>query len=244
MGFLENLLNKRKIKSVMKITDQETLTKIALTENKNMEIVSQAISQITDQERLFLIACVRMNKSGDYAPSVLSERFGESCTYVSENLDVAGRAIQSIDDYAILKKLAQRIHPRLQDYISDKLSDYPDECATNAIDMACRHGTSGRCAFASKVTRPDLVRKIFCIASDGDVVKIAADKMSNEELMDVLLTDAKYLASRNISSGKYEACNISRYILDRLSAQDITRLAQSAASEKMRKLAQAVENKF
>ena len=86
----------------------------------------------------------------------------------------------------------------------------------------------------------DLVKKIFCSTSHGSVAEIAADKMTNKELMDTLLSDARLLASRNISGGKYDACHITKYILDRLCRlEDLQKLAESAANEKLRDLAQS-----
>lgn len=51
-GFLKEIFKQRKDQAVIRISDQEALAKIALTENSNMGVAYQAILQITSQERL------------------------------------------------------------------------------------------------------------------------------------------------------------------------------------------------
>lgn len=127
----------------------------------------------------------------------------------------------------------------MKSFMSEILSMDPEACADMALEEFS-HGTSGCCAFAQEANRPDLVRKIFCNTSHGSMAKIAADKMSDSELMETLLSDARSLASRNISGGRYDACHITEYLLDRLSRQeDLRKLAGSAANEKLRDLAKS-----
>lgn len=237
MGLIKNISDKRETKPNTKIRNEEKLVKIALTKNNNVKAAYKAISKIKSQENLELIACIRLGrmpilKNGNY-----SDRFDTNIFL--DNPDIARTAIMKITDISILKDLARYCPPLLKSFMSDRLSEDPETCADMALEEYS-HGTNGCCAFANKVSRPDLVKKIFCKTSHGSVAKIAADKMSDKELMDTLLSDARSLASRNISGGKYDACHIAKYIVDRLNRlEDLHKLAELAADEKLRGLAQA-----